>query len=366
MKLTVLQEDLAKALNISSRFVSSRATLPVLSNILLQSERNKLYIVATNLEASVCLFLGSKGSDDGQICVPSKTFTELISSLPSGQISLESDGEKLRIASEGFSGSISGILGTEFPSVPRDIDQNCIKIPREAFFDALSKVLFAASNDETRPVLTGVLFIFDENNLTLVSSDGFRLSQKGISIKNSGGVRRMILPKTTLLEISRASHEVGDTFLMQYKEDENQVIFGIGGAVVATRVIEGDFPSFEKVIPKQSDISIHVDKESLVRAIKIASIFARDLGNVVKLKFGESSLEILAESSKVGGQKTRIDAGVEGGVLEISFNYRFIEEFLNVCGSEDVLIELTDSISPGVFKDTKDSGFLHLIMPVKI
>lgn len=367
MKLQVLQENLSKALVDASRFASIKAQLPVLGNIALSAKKTKLLISSTNLEISIATSIGAKVEEDGDITIPAKTITEAISNLPSGPVALESEKEQLKIKSQNFSLNTLGMNSSDFPSIPTSLDEkDSLVFSKEEFLSALSSVIFATSQDETRPVLTGVLFIFDKDSLVLVATDGFRLSQRKIKLDEQKGkldIDRLILPKSVLSEITRLSKE---EILFSYKKSDNQVLFGIGDSVVSSRVLEGSFPDFDKIIPKSSNTKILLDKEELLRAVKLASIFARDSANVVKLEVKKGVLSLSSESHTSGSQKGGVDAKVEGEDIEIAFNYRFLEDYLNSVKGDEVKIEFSGSNAPGVFTDTEDSDYLHLIMPVRI
>lgn len=370
MKLQVLQENLVKALNLTSRFASSRAQLPVLGNIILSAGKTKLLVASTNLEISVATWIGAKVEKEGSLTVPARTVTDLVTNLLPGTVNLESEKEQLKISSPSFTSTLSGMNSSDFPKIPQVVDKTGFSLPKEEFLGAISKVVFAASIDETRPVLTGILFLFEKDALTLVATDGFRLSQKKMrppAADRSFKADKLILPRGALGELSRLSEEEG-SIAFGFKEKENQAVFGVGETVLSTRILEGEFPDFEKIIPKNSAYKISLDKEEFLRAVKLASVFARESANIVRLRVESGSVEISAESSQSGSQKTKVDAKVEGskGEFEIAFNYRFLEEFLHSATGEEVAVELSDEASPGVFLDTKDNNYLHLIMPVKI
>jgi DNA polymerase-3 subunit beta len=215
--------------------------------------------------------------------------------------------------------------------------------------------------------LTGVLFILDKDLLTLVATDGFRLSRKKIHLKNEKA-GRVIVPKSVLGEVQKLIQESSEV-VFSVEDKDKQVLFGTGDTILTSRVIEGDFPDFEKIIPQSFSISVLTDKEDFLRAVKLASIFARESANIVKLRLGKDFIGVFAESSASGSQETKVDAKVEGDLgqgFEIAFNYRFLEEFLHSSGGEDVGIEFTTSDKAGVFKDLSDTDHLHLIMPVRL
>ena len=374
MKLQVLQKNLARVLSITSRFASTKAQLPILTNLLFQAQKNKLIISATNLETSISLGLGARIKEEGSITIPSQTIASLVSNLNPGQIDLESKKEKLKISSNGFKSTLSGINPADFPTVSNTIGKNALQIQTGAFLNGLSKVLFAVSTDETRPVLTGVLIIIKKDVLVLVATDGFRLSQKKIklkgNIKNLGG-KNIIIPKNTLAELLRIKGD-SEVIDFSYKKDESQVVFGIADAILSSRIIEGEFPDFERIIPKKSSIKVNVDKEDFLQAVKLASVFAKDSANVVKIAVKKDVIVVSAESKLAGSQEKKVDAkvlvGDSGGKkkLTIAFNYRFLIDFLNSVESADVGMEFSEPNAPALFIDSKDNDFLHIIMPVKL
>lgn len=370
MKLQVLQENLAKSLGICSRFASSKVQLPVLANILLKATKNQLILAATNLETSVSISLGAKVEEEGELTVPSRVISEIVTNLNPGQLSLEGEKEALKINSANFESTVSGMNPSDFPPVPQVISGEFISISSKDFQDALSACLFAVSSDETRPVLTGVLTLIADNEITFVATDGFRLSQKKIKVSKTKADQKVIIPKGVLLELTRLAHE-DDSLNLSVESNENRVLFGISAILLTSRIIEGEFPDFERIIPKTSKIKISVDKDELLQAVKLASIFARDSANVVKLGITENGVELTAESSSSGNQKKEIEAKVESDFplkekFVIAFNCRFLEDFLGAVKGEDIRLELSDPNAPALFLDPKDKDFLHIIMPVRL
>lgn len=369
MKLQILQENLNKAVGIASRFASTKAQLPILGNILLSAQKTKLVVSSTNLEVSVSVQTGAKVEQDGDLCVPSRVIGELVSNLPRETVSLSSDKEQLKIAVSEFSSNVLGMNTSDFPKIPNSLSKPIV-LPKKEILESLSQVIFAASMDETRPVLTGALLVLTKNSITLAATDGFRLSQKKISITDQKGEfvpQKIVIPKGVLSELGRSSEEADD-IKFEVQEKEKQVIFGLGNVTLSSRLLEGEYPDYEKIIPKNSTLQILADKEELLRAVKLASIFARDAANIVRLKILKDSIKIAAESGSSGSQETNVEAKIEGSAkdFEIAFNYRFLEEFLHSVNGDEVKMEFSGANAPGVFTDTKDSSYLHLIMPVKV
>jgi DNA polymerase-3 subunit beta len=367
MKLQILQENLGKAVNMASRFTSTRAQLPVLGNILLSASKTKLNVSSTNLEISVSIFLGAKVEEMGEISIPSKIFAELIQNLTNDTLTLEAEKEQLKITSSGFSSKVLGMDATDFPKIPGSVNkEKGITLSSDVFAKALGKVLFAASSDETRPILTGVLFILAKGELSLVATDGFRLSQTKIKIGSQKGELRLVLPKLILSEVGRA--EGDENIYLELIEKEKQAIFGVGDVVLSSRILEGDYPDFEKIIPKTSIYKVTLDKEEFLRSIKLSAPFARDNANIVKFKLLKDGVKVSAESSQGGNQETKVDAKLEGGGedFEIAFNYKFVEDFIQSVAGEEIQMEFSTLDKAGVFTDPSDPDFLHLIMPVRV
>lgn len=366
MKLKVLQEDFYKALANASRFVSSRAQLPVLGNILLKTNKNKLLILSTNLEISLSTSVGAQIEKEGEITVPAKAITEIISNLAPGTINITCDKEQIKIESQGSKLNVVGMNSSDFPSIPQKVDtKNALSLNKADFQAALSQIIYASSVDETRPILTGILTLVKKGGLVMVATDGFRLSQKKISLDGITNIFKVIIPKNVLFEIAKFVGEEENIFFT-FKESDHQVSFAFGDTVLSSRVLEGEFPDYEKIIPKESTIKVNIDKEEFLRVVKLSSVFARDSANIIKFQTGKDNITLSAESPQAGNQKTDIEAKVEGKEIEIAFNYRFLEDFLHSVKGESVDIAFSSSNAPGVFTDPQDPQFIHLVMPVRI
>jgi len=377
MKLQILQENLAKALSTASRFTSNRSQLPILGNILLEASKSKFSVSSTNLEVSVAIHIGAKVDEEGSISIPSKVIAELVGNLPKETLNLNSQKEQLKISSPGFSSSLLGMDSTDFPKIPSVIlKDKSLVLPKEIFTGAISQAVFATSLDETRPVLTGVLFVLNKKSITLVATDGFRLSKKELKIENGElpkGSGKIVIPKTILNEVVRITDD-SDEIYFRFDEKEKQAVFGSDNIVISSRLIEGEYPDYEKIIPKNSRISVLIDKEEFLRAVKLAAVFARESANIVKIKLLEGGISVRAESGQSGSQETRVDAKIESSFakaskdseFEISFNFKFLEDFIGSVKGEEIKMEFTTSDKAGVFLDTSTPDYLHLIMPVRV
>ena len=369
MKLTVLQENLSKSVGQASKFASSKSQLPILGNLHIKASKTKLSVSSTNLEISILTQIGAKIDEEGEICIPSKVFSELVANLPKENVILETDKEQLKVNTAGFSSTILGMNASDFPKIP-DTLNNPFSIDKNSLSTSLSQVIFPTSNDETRPILTGVLSIFDKKQVTFVATDGFRLSLKKIDQKTDTSItdsKKVVVPKNVLSELCRSLDNV-DEVLVDIQDTEKQIVFSLGDSVLSSRLLEGDFPDFEKIIPKESFISVVIDKEDMLRSVKLASIFAREAANIVKISIKKESVKIFAESGNSGNQETEVEAKVECDTKDftIAFNYHFLEDFLHSVSGDDLKMEFTTTDKAGIFTDPKDPNYLHLIMPVRV
>jgi DNA polymerase-3 subunit beta len=364
MKAKILKEDFQKALSQASKFTSQKAQLPILQNILLEAKKTSLVLSSTNLETSFQTTLGAKTEKEGSLSVPAKTLLDLVTNLSSQQIDLEASKEALKISSQNFSSNLAGLNSSDFPSLPNPKNSKSLSLPSSLLQKALSQTLFSVSRDETRPTLTGILFIFSSSALTLASSDGFRLTTLTLPIK-SPFKASLIVPRNTLSELQRMLPESDSPVKLSYSKEDNQLTVFLENTTLSTRLIEGSFPDFEKIIPSSSQIKANVGKQDLLEAVKLASVIARQSTNTIKLHVQKDTLTLFSQSQDKGDQKSTIPAKVDGGELEISFNCRFIEEFLSISQDESVSLEFNNPASPGVFKDPKNPDLLHLIMPIK-
>lgn len=367
MKLTVLQENLKNAVGLTSHFTSPKAQLPILGNILLKAEKTKFTLSSTNLEISVTTSIAAKIEKEGEITVNGRTLNDIVSNLSSGSIELEALQEQVKITSGKFKSNILGSNSSDFPTLPQKSKTNNFSLNRQELVDSLSKVLFSVSTDETRPILTGVLFVVEKKLLKLVATDGFRLSEVKLKEKIDSEDLKIIIPKTVLYELTKIGED-SENIEVSFDKESNQIIFTIGDTTLSSRVIEGEFPDYEKIIPVASIATINVDKNELEKSIKLASVFARDSGKIIKLVIRNEELVITAESSASGNQETSLEIRSEEPInteINIMFNYSFIEDVLKTITDDEVQIIIAPDNKASKFIDSKFSNFLHIIMPIK-
>ncbi|MFH1280477.1 MAG: DNA polymerase III subunit beta [Candidatus Beckwithbacteria bacterium] len=372
MKVSLLQENLAKGVLMVERMVANKAQLPVLSNILLVTEMGKLKISATNLETGMNLWISSKVEKPGKITIPAKVFLELVSSLPKDTVILETEGERLKVVCGKFKAIINGILAEEFPEVPslkggskKGVESLIIKT--DILESCVDQVAMAAGIDEARPIFTGVKWEISKD-IKLAATDGYRLSVKKIKgVKWVGDLKEMVVPARALMELTKIISKVDDEeVLIAVTDKDKQLILALKDVEVVTRLIEGEFPDFEKIVPKSSSTTIEFDKEELTQAVRAAAIFARDSANIVKFKVNDSNLLISANAPQVGENEVKVSILQKGEDTEIAFNSRYLLEILSLIKAERLTLSMSGPLSPGVFKEVPDKDFLHIIMPVRV
>ena len=376
MKFSLLQQDLYPALSSIARSCGFKSSLPVLANILIQADQGKLKLSATNLEIGVVKSLNAEVVEEGEVTIPAKTILDLLGSLSGAKIEIESGGETIRISSQGFKASLNGIPASEFPTIPFS-SENSIKISAKALQTSLPQVSFAAAADEGRPTLTGILTEIRKNTLEIVATDGFRLAHKTsqIEFSNEDSFKfRVLIPKRTFDEIIKliseeSSQNQNENMQVNIStpDNQNQIVFSIGETLVSSRLIEGQFPAWEKIIPEKFVTKSIVDRVEALKAIKLASVFARgDSSNIIKIQFRPNLMKITSETKEIGSQETEVQSRTEGEELLVAFNSKFLMDVLSSANSESMEINLSGNLSPALFKPLGEEGLEYVIMPVRL
>lgn len=369
MKVQIIQDSLSKALTMVSKIVSSKPNLPILGNIYLEAGKEGLLIAATDLEVGMKISLKAEVKEEGTIAVPARLFVDFISTLSPEKVLLETEGLLLKARSGVYSSTFNCLDGDEFPPFPVVGKDWEILLTAKEFKEALGKTLFSASTDLSRQVLTGVLFEFQKKPITLVSTDGFRLSSQILNQKGEG--ENLIIPARGLQELARNGEIEGNNKKGEIKlalsENKNQIMVRSGSLELALRLLEGKFPDYKKIIPSQFVSILIIDKEEMMKAVKVAAIFARDNANIVhfSLKSEEQSLLISAQAREMGEGSSILHGSVEGDDLSISFNARFLTEILNVLTSPQLKLEFAGSLKPVRISETDNKSFFHILMPVR-
>ncbi len=377
MKATVLQENLAHGLNIVSRAVSARSTLPVLSNILLATDEGRLRLSATNLELGITCWIAARIEQEGSTTVPARTFSDLINTLPGEQVSLalDTNTQTLNVRGGASTNEIKCIDAQEFPPLPVPDLDGAVQLNVADFREMISQVAFAASADEARPVLMGVLLQVDRDKLTMAAADGFRLSVRKATLSSPApAALSAIIPARCLVELARVASDGETPLAMVLPKGRGQVVFRVKDVEVTSQLIDGTFPDYQQIIPRKYNSRTLVSTASMLKACKQAEVFAREGSNVARLniKSGNgqlqpSEVEITATSEETGKNETIVEATVDGGGVLIAFNVKFLREALEVIKTPNVALETSAPNAPGVVRPVGgDEDFLHVIMPMHL
>lgn len=375
MKVTVLQETLAHGLSIVSRAVSPRSTLPVLSNVLVATDEGRLRLSATNLELGITCWIGAKIEEEGSTTVPARTFVDLVGTLPAEQVSLNLNPatQSLNVRAGSSITDIKCIDSQEFPPMPVPEMDSAFLINVADFKEIIQQVAFAASSDEARPVLMGVLMSVEGDKLTMAAADGFRLSVRHATLSSPVPQNlSAIIPARALNELARIASEGGEMISMVLPKGRGQVVFRVKDTELVAQLIDGVFPDYQQIIPRSYKSRTILSTQSLLKACKQAEIFAREGSNVARFNIKSNSdlepgsVEISAQSEETGSNETVVSATIDGAGLLIAFNVRFLREVLEVVRSPNVALETSAANSPGVIRPVGSEDFLHVIMPMHL
>ncbi|MEE8318151.1 MAG: DNA polymerase III subunit beta, partial [Dehalococcoidales bacterium] len=321
MKLSCLQENLNKGLNIVSRAVATRTTLPITSNILLATDQSRLRLTATNLEMAITCWIGAKIEEEGEITIPARLLSEFVGSLPNDTIdvSLSPRTKTLELKCARFEARISGVDAKDFPPIPKIEEGVTTTVEAEAFRQGTSRVVFAAATEESRPVLTGIDAMFDGDSLTLAAADGFRLAVYKLPLATPVNPQtEVIIPGRTLSELGRLMADQEEAIEITVNPGKSQALFRLNNVEVVSQLIQGTFPNYSQLIPQSKNTRMVVNVADFLRATRTASIFARDGSGIVRLvitpgaELGPAKLTVSARSEEIGDDTGEIDATVEG------------------------------------------------------
>jgi DNA polymerase-3 subunit beta len=376
-----LQENLAEGLSVVGRVVPTKSTLPVLSNVLLSTRDGELQLTANNLELSVAHRVPTMGiADEGEITLPSRLLADYVALLDHGQkvaLELNPKTHKVHLACGRYEANIAGIDAEDFPPVPQVSGGPSFTIPSPMLKETIGGVVFAAAPDDTRPVLAGALLKMGGAELTLAAADGFRLAVRKVEMPESGPDLTMIVPAKTLIEVARLlSDDEDEQVAINTTPNGNQVYFAFGKTEITSRLIEGQFPDYERIIPADSKTRVRLSTTDFLRATRAAAVFARDNSNIVRLECspaeegalsGNGSVLVKSTSAEMGDNEGTLDASVDGDDTQIAFNGRYLRDALEAIDTPEVQLKITGPSSPGVIEPAGEpNGYTHVIMPMHV
>ena len=375
MKVSCLQENLARGLSTVARAVAARSTLPVLSNVLLATDNGRLRLTATNLEMGISCWIGAKIEEDGSTTAPARTLVDLVNTLPNDRVEMELvvRTQTLKVRCGSYNNDLKCIDAQEFPPLPQAGEDEGLTLNVDDLKEMISQVAFAASSDDARPVLTGVLLDVDEGRLTLAAADGFRLSVRTAHLSAPGtGRLRAIVPARALAELGRILADGEETVSMVMPPNRGQVVFRSKNVELVSQLIEGNFPDYQGIIPTSHTTRTVLPTLGFLKACKAADIFAREAAHSARLRITPGSelepgrMMVSATAAETGSNETVVDATVEGGPIEIAFNVRFLVDVLGVVDTPNVALETSTAASPGVLRPVGRDDFLHVVMPMHL
>ena len=370
MKVSLMQDNLARGLQVVSRAVSPRSTLPVLANVLLRTEDAGLKLTATNLEIGITHWVPGKVDADGALTVPARLITDVVNSLPGAErVDLDLENETtLRIRSGRHQAHIRGIDADEFPVIPSAGERPTTRISQRLLKRALAEVTFAAAADEARPILTGVLTRFEGDRLTLAAADNYRIAVKTVATLDPVDETSVVVPARSYVELARILADTDDPVDVVLTQSKSQILFHLESTDLVTRLIDGQFPNYQQVLPSSHSTRAVVERQEMLNAVRLSALIASSSANVVKLQLssnGESGIRIAA-AADIGDTEGEVDAAVEGDPVTIAFNARYLNEALQNVDADQLALEFTGALSPGVLRPVgEEENYVHVIMPVR-
>lgn len=362
MKLQVTQENLSRALNTVARVANTRGTLPILSNILIKTDKNRLSVSATNLDIAITHHIGSKIDKTGSITVPARLTQDFVTNLPDSVLKLDLEGHKLSIVTNKYQSTINGIPADDFPVMPAISGGTKWRLPARDFKKALGQVVIAASNDDARPVLTGVYFHSRSGEVIAVATDSYRLAENKIG--KSKQLVNFLVPATAISDVLRIISDADKEVVITH--DDQQVSFEIGDVTLVARLIEGNYPDYRKLMPSKFATTAKMKRFDFANITKVSSLFARESAGSVTIKVDkdEKLVSINAIASQLGENTAAASAEVTGGG-EVTLNSRYLIEALGAFAGDEVEFCFNGKLEPCILRSSSESGYTHLIMPLR-
>jgi DNA polymerase III subunit beta len=372
MKVSLISENLQKKILFANHAISSRSQLPTLLNFLLEARDGKLTISATDLEIGIVVEISARIEKEGSIMVSAKTFVEIMGTITSNKILLETNSEGLVLKGEREEATLQTSPTEDFPKLYEEKGKKIMVLKKETLEKDFGKVVFAASPDSERPALSGVLIKDEKEGFLLVATDGYRLSLKKHALQNtkkekSSEEEFMLVPSRVIRELIQMEKEDDAEDVDVYmSREKNQIIFSQNNTTLIGRLIEAEFPNYEKIIPTDFSTKTVFEKNNLQRAIKAGYVFARQTAGIIKLSIQKNKILVSANAPSVGKNLIEVEAKTTGEENEIAFNARYLLDFLSNSTSEMISFEMMGPLNPGVFREIDDSSFMHLIMPIRV
>lgn len=371
MKFTCLKDNLAQSLSIVSKAVPLRHSLPILTNVLIVAKDGRLLLAGTNLDTVITTYVGASIDEEGSITVPAKLLSEFISHLSSESVVFTLKNDILHLKAGKNKSKFNGASASDFPDLPQITEKlSHLELPPREFCNAISQVGFAVAVDDTRPVFSGILLNYSSGKLVIVGSDGFRLSEKILDVKSKMDDFSVVLPAKTLLEVARIFGSCEENIKVYLNDNENLCLFECEDTLVVSRIIDGSYPDYKRIIPVDTKVTTSFLANELLEAVKLTNVFAKDANNTLKMSVDPSGrIKVSSSSQETGGNNSEIPAEIIGTLdspFEIVFNSRYLLEFLTNNKFEKLVFHASESITPCLIKPDEDGTFLHVMAPMHV
>lgn len=366
MKVEIIVSNLIGKLSFLNHAISSKSQLPILLNLLIETKDGKLRLSSTDLEIGIETYIPATIIEEGGVTVPARNFIELITSLSDTSLTLQTLQNSLEVIGKKTRSVFQTMPGPDFPKLYDEKGELIAVMEEKDLRKDFSTVVFSASQDTTRPALSGVLVRREAGGFLLVATDGFRLSLRHYKLPDTkvSTQKSFIVPARVFRELLSIKEEKKEVE-MYVAGGSNQILFQQGDTLLVGRLIEAEFPNFEKIIPSDFSLSVTFDREEMQKAVKICSIFARDSANIVKLHLQRDHITVSSNTPSVGENKVEVDAVLTGEENEIAFNAKYLLDLLGNLSDNELVFDMIGPLNPGVFKIKGDTSFLHLIMPIR-
>ncbi len=367
MELICRHEKLNQALSLAARVVPSRSELPILNNLLLRTEEAHLAILATNLQLSLYFQIPAEIKSAGAITAPASALQAYVSSWPRDKVEIKLEGSKLQLKDERAEASFVTMPADDYPTFPQKKEEDLFRFQTETLAYLIKKVKFSTAIEESRPVLTGILVKVKENEVTMVSTDGFRLSEVRGKLKTPSTIERsFIIPVAAFQELEKLFSAGSDEVRFYLTQDENQIIFDLLHLQLATRLLEAEYPDYEKILPQDFQLNAVVSQRELLQALRSVAIFAQHNGQTVYLTFDKDHLTLAAQSAELGSTRIELPAEIKGGPLKMAFNVNFLREGVEAIDGEELKLEAKDPLAPIKLSAPEQKDYFHIIMPIRM
>lgn len=372
MKIICLQENLKRGLNIVQNIIGKNLTLPILNNILLNTEKKQLKLSTTDLEMAIINQIPCKIEKEGNISIPAKTLVNFINNLPNKKIEINIKDNIIYLKCENYKSNIKGLDSKDFPIIPKIKNEPILEIDSLKFKDSLEQVINFVSFSGIRPEISGVLLDWSsDKKIKFVTTDSFRLGEKLIDLKDNkikkSDLTSVILPYKTAQELIRIISNQEEESVVQISLENNQILFNLDKTQIISRTIEGKYPNYQQLISQQFETTILIRREELVKAIKLSSFFSSRVNDVrLKINPKKSLMEVFAQDIELGENLSELKAEINGKDLEIVFNHKYLLDGLNSINTEKIILGFNGESSPGIIKPERDTSFVYVVMPIKL